>query len=110
VDDLGPLTTLHLSSLGLWGCRGITDFTPIAAMPELAFLDLENTSIRDLMPIASLSKLNILWLWHCTDVDDLAPLRSLRNLQSLFIKDVTPGIDLAPLAGNSRLTEVISPK
>ncbi|GAA4626359.1 NACHT domain-containing protein [Actinoallomurus vinaceus] len=107
VDDLRPLTRLDLTNLGLWGCRGITDFTPLAELSGLRFLDLEDTGIDDLTPLAGLVDLETFWLRHCGGVVDLTPLKGLRRLRELYIKDVAPGIDLAPLAGLRRLTVYI---
>ncbi|GAB3983935.1 NACHT domain-containing protein [Actinoallomurus acanthiterrae] len=107
VGDLRPLTRLDLTSLGLWGCRGITDFAPLAELTGLSFLDLEDTGIDDLTPLAGLVDLETIWLRHCGGVVDLTPLKGLRKLRELYIKNVAPGIDLAPLAGLRRLTVYI---
>ncbi|GAB2854195.1 NACHT domain-containing protein [Actinoallomurus bryophytorum] len=107
VDDLRPLATLRLDGLGLWGCRGIRDFSPLARLPELRFLDLEDTNIGDLSPIAEMANLETLWLRGCENVTDLAPLGGLRALKRLFIADLPPGIDLAPLEDNRRITVYI---
>ncbi|MGH3381339.1 MAG: NACHT domain-containing protein [Actinoallomurus sp.] len=103
VEDIGSLGALPLKSLSLWSCRRVTDFSPLARMRGLSFLDLEDTNIGDLTPIAEMPELETLWLRHCENVTDLAPLGVLRNLRRLFIADVAPGVDLAPLAGNRRL-------
>lgn len=108
VDNLEPLTALPLEHLGLWGCRGITDFTSLAELPGLTFLDLEDTNIGDLTPISGLSKLETLWLRCCDNVTDLAPLAPLRKLRSLYIRDISAAIDLAPLAANHQITIYIS--
>jgi hypothetical protein len=107
VGDLAPLTSLHLNRLGLWGCRGITDFAPLGQLTELTDLDLEDTNICELSPLAGLAKLETLWLRHCTDIVDLSPLAALPNLRKLYIWGVAPGVDLAPLADNRRLTVYI---
>jgi hypothetical protein len=107
VDDLSPLTGLDLTGLGLWGCRGVTDFSPLAKLPDLDFLDLEDTGIDDLGPLAGLTKLETLWLRHCVGVTDLTPLKGLSKLRALYLKDAAPGLDLAPLAGLRRLTVYI---
>jgi hypothetical protein len=107
VNDIRPLTALRLESLGLWSCRGVLDFSPLAQLPGLAFLDLEDTNIGDLSPIAGLTELRTLWLRKCENVADLAPLGALPNLRHLFITGVAPGIDLAPLVNNRRITVYI---
>lgn len=104
VDDIRPLTRLRLSWLGLWDCRGITDFAPLAELVWLKFLDLEDTRIHDLTPLGGLTELETLWLRDCADVTDLTPLGGLRKLRQLYIKGVAPGIDLAPLADLPKIT------
>jgi hypothetical protein len=74
----------------------------------LKLLDLEDTSIGDLSPLAGLADLEVLWLRKCENVTDLAALGVLPNLRQLFIADVAPGIDLAPLVNNRRITVYIS--
>jgi len=103
VTDIRPLAALPLKYLALWGCRGITDFSPLAGLTGLDFLDLEDTNIQDLSPLTALGELETLWLRRCENVDDLAPLASLGNLRWLYIAGVAPGTDLAPLAANRRL-------
>jgi NACHT domain len=107
VKDIRPLTALRLGDLRLWGCRGVVDFSPLTRLPGLKFLDLEDTNIGDLSPIAGATELETLWLRKCENVTDLAPLGALPNLRSLFIADVAPGVDLAPLADNRRITVYI---
>ena len=108
VEDIGSLGALPLKSLSLWSCRKVTDFSPLARMRGLTFLDLEDTNIGDLTPIAELPELETLWLRHCENVTDLAPLSALGNLRKLFIAHVAPGVDLAPLADSRRLTVYMS--
>jgi hypothetical protein len=107
VEDIGPLSALRLDWLSLWGCRRITDFSTLARLPELTFLDLEDTGIEDLSPIAGLTRLQTIWLRGCERVTDLAPLAALPDLRDLYISDVAPGVDLAPLANHRRLTVYI---
>jgi NACHT N-terminal Helical domain 1/NACHT domain len=108
VNNLDPLTALPLQYLGLWGCRGITDFTSLAQFPDLTFLDLEDTNISNLTPISGLSRLETLWLRRCENITDLSPLAPLQNLRSLYIRDIGPEIDLEPLAANRQMTIYIS--
>ncbi|MCO5992230.1 NACHT domain-containing protein [Actinoallomurus rhizosphaericola] len=109
VTELRPLAELDLTALGLWGCRGLTDFTPLADLRNLHFLDLEDTGIDDLGPLSGLKGLNTLWLRHCADVSDLTPLGDLRELRQVYLKGVAPGIDLAPLAGLRKVTVYVEP-
>jgi hypothetical protein len=107
VDDIRPLVELDLEVLSLWSCRGVVDFAPLGDMSALTFLDLEDTNIGDLTPLARLTKLEVLWLRNCPDVADLRPLGGLPDLRRLYIRGVAPGIDLASLAGNRRITVYI---
>jgi hypothetical protein len=108
VEDIGALGALPLQRLSLWHCRNVTDFAPLARMRGLTFLDLEDTGIGDLTPIAGIPGLQTLWLRKCENVTDLAPLGALHDLRKLFIADVAPGVDLAPLVNNPRLTVYLS--
>jgi hypothetical protein len=110
VGDIGPLANLNLRALTLWSCRSVEDLTPLIRCTELTYLDLENTGVGDLAPLAQLPELNVLYLTDCPDVDDLAPLAGLRNLSSLHIKGTRPGIDLGPLAGNRKLEIYADPE
>jgi hypothetical protein len=107
VEDIRPLTVLRLEDLGLWGCRGVADFSPLAQLPGLKSLDLEDTNIEDLSPLAGLTELETLWLRKCENVTDLAPLGALPSLRHLFITGVAPGVDLAPFVNNHRITVYI---
>jgi hypothetical protein len=107
VEDIRPLAALRLVDLRLWGCRGITDFSSLARLPGLRFLDLEDTNIGDLSPIAGATELRTLWLRECENVTDLRPLGALPGLRSLFITGVAPGVDLAPFVNNPRITVYI---
>lgn len=68
----------------------------IADLPWLTLLDLTNTQVADLTPIAPLTALQDLWL-NSTPVADLTPLARLTALQVLWLNN-TPVADLAPLA------------
>lgn len=109
VTDIEPLSALPLDGLGLWGCRNITDFAPLAHLHGLTFLDLEDTNIGDLSPLAAMTELKTLWLRNCENVTDLAPLGALRKLRELYIANIAPGVDLAPLTANRRLTVYLGP-
>jgi hypothetical protein len=108
VNDIRRLAPLGLTTLGLWGCRGITDFTPLAGMRALDFLDVEDTHIADLTPVGELSRLETLWLRGCENITDLTPLAGLPELRRLYIADIAPGVDLAPLAAHRKVTVYVS--
>lgn len=104
VTDLNPLTELPLTHLFIGGCRNITDFEPISALTGLRTLNIIGTSIENLGPLRSLTKLTHLYLRHCERITDLRPLAPLTNLRELDLEGATPGLNLSPLAANHKLT------
>ena len=74
----------------------VTDLAPLAELPKLQWLSLEDTSVTDLTPLAGLDNLRELWVEY-TPVSDLTPLAGLPNLQELHL-DYTPVRDVTPLA------------
>ena len=66
---------------------GVTDLTPLAGLSKLEKLDLDNTGVTDLTPLAGLSKLFALRL-NNTGVTDLTPLAGLSNLGWLYIRNL----------------------
>ena len=100
--DLTPLTTLALDSLELWDCE-VVDISPLGAIPQLSFLDLEDTLVEDLSSLAELGNLRILYLTGCHAVKDLSPLAQLPSLRHLYIEGLSPTVDVSPLAANRDL-------
>jgi internalin A len=96
LDRLTGLQHLQLSN------TGIQNVAPLAGLHELKTLNLWQTRVSDLSPLAGLLRLQSVDLWY-TPVSDLTPLAGLAELQSLnleFCKGVT---DVTPLAGLRRL-------
>ncbi|MCE9610537.1 MAG: hypothetical protein K8R23_10120 [Chthoniobacter sp.] len=128
--DLAPLRPLLLrldpTRLDAWQCRnvdalrGLTrlqtlnlsdsevkDLAPLASLTQLQVLGLTNsTNVADLAPLASLTQLKVLGLNGCTGVTDLAPLAGLTQLQELYLTDCRVVAELAPLASLSRLQQL----
>jgi hypothetical protein len=100
ITDLAPLRDLDLSSLDLADTR-ITDLRPLAGLTGLQSLDLGDTQVTDLTPLAGLTGLQSLNLWN-TRVKDIAPLAGLTELHSLVLWSTNVD-DLAPLVGFTRL-------
>ena len=100
IADLSPLRYSDLSSLDLNNTR-VADLAPLAALTGLKSLKLAQTKVSNLEPLAELTGLELLILWG-TAVSDLGPLRGLTALQSLDVM-LTHVSDLAPLA---RLTNL----
>ena len=92
------LTTLNLSN------SEITDISPLANLINLENLQLNNTHIRNLAPLAGLSNLhtlslrNNLWLGENLTSANLAPLANLTNLRTLDLSSNQID-DLTSLAG-----------
>ena len=90
-----PLQSLNLNN------TSVADLAPLAQLSRLQWLDLEKTSVADLAPLAQLSRLQVLILEN-TPVADLAPLANLPQLQVLILNN-TGVADLAPLANLPKL-------
>jgi internalin A len=70
-------------------------------LTKLEHLDLSNSKISDLTPLASLTKLNALEL-STNQISDLKPLTSLTKLRGLYLS-ANQVSDLKPLAGLTNL-------
>jgi len=95
-------TTLHLSAEEYRALDRIPG--DIARLTALQWLDLNQTAVSDLAPLASLTALQRLWL-NQTAVSDLTPLASLTALEWLSL-DQTAVSDLAPLASLTALLKL----
>jgi NACHT N-terminal Helical domain 1/NACHT domain len=109
VNSLAAVSPLRLLHLSVWGCPKVSDLNPLRDQAELASLDLEETSVSDLEPLADLQLLETLWLRGCTGVTSVAPLGKLPRLRTLHIEGIAPGVDLAPLAANHKIAVHINP-
>jgi hypothetical protein len=74
----------------------VSDVSPLAALKSLEYLSLDNTQVSDLSPLAELENLRELH-FRRTAVSDLSPLAKLGNLILLVLSD-TQVNDLSPLA------------
>ena len=79
----------------------ITDLTPLAPLTGLERLDLVNTPVTNITPLQALTGLTTLFL-SGTQVTDIAPLQALTGLTGLFltetqVTDITPLGDLLAL-------------
>lgn len=102
--QMGDLTALHL-----WGCRWVADLEALTQLTSLQHIDIDDTSVADLTPLAELSRLQSLYIGNTDHVLDLTPLGNLPELVDLWIMDPAPGIDLTPLRGK-RMTVHLSRK
>lgn len=92
--EIGKLTGLQ--SLDLRNTQ-ITDLAPLAGLTGLRRLNLFNTRITDLASLAGLTGLQVLDL-RFSFISDVAPLAGLTGLQRLGL-DYSQITDLTPLAG-----------
>ena len=74
----------------------------IATLAKLTHLDLDNTQVSDLTPLAGMVGMTTLWLRN-TQVSDLIPLAGMVGMTRLYL-DNTQVSDLTPLAGMARMT------
>ncbi|MEM6466076.1 MAG: leucine-rich repeat domain-containing protein [Pseudomonadota bacterium] len=96
IGQLERLENLDLSN------TQIADLTPIAGLSGLTRLDLHNSQVADLAPIAGLSALTRLYLDN-TQVADLISISELTALKSLYLNN-TQVSDLTPISGLLNLT------
>ena len=75
------LTSLPFPNLDLRNTP-VSDVAPLAALTGLQNLDLRNTPVSDVAPLAALTVLQVLDLRN-TQVSDVAPLAALTGLQHL---------------------------
>jgi Leucine-rich repeat (LRR) protein len=94
------LTELDLTNLDL-GETAVTDLSPLAGLTHLTELRLYKPGVGDLSPLAGLTNLTNLDLGE-TAVTDLGPLAGLTNLTNLDLRK-TDVCDLGPLAGLTNL-------
>jgi hypothetical protein len=77
-----PLQYLWLDRDSTTGSREPLDLTPLAGLPNLVFLSLENTPVVSLAPLAGLSTLRRLFLGNC-GISDAPPLHDSSALSPL---------------------------
>jgi Leucine-rich repeat (LRR) protein len=97
---------MPLTSLNLFGCRQLSDLSPLAEMP-LTSLDVGGTQVADLSPLRGMKPTTL----NCyqTQVSDLSPLAGM-PLTSLNLLECPNLHDLAPLA-RMNLSEIsLTPK
>ena len=96
-------TAGKLVALSLCNCK-ISVLTPIAALPQLTWLDLSYNHITDISPLANLKLLTRLDL-TANKISYVTPLTALTLLTNLNLNN-NQIIDVAPLAASMRLTRL----
>ena len=102
---LGTLT--NLTSLHLYGCGNISDFSPLSNLTNLTSLYLfACDNISNLTPLSNLTNLTSLYLGACDNISDLTPLSNLTNLTSLRLDSCDNISDLTQLSNLTNLTSL----
>ena len=83
------------------GPKWLRELVGVDYFAAIDFVDLSNTTVRDISPLASLPGLRNARL-NDTNVDDLSPLKDLTGLQVLAVSN-TRVVDLSPLTSLSDL-------
>ena len=91
----------NLQQLDLGNNRQLRDIRPLANLTKLSWLSFSGTKVQDLSPIVNLNNLKTLYFW-VTPVSNLKPLESLKGLVDIDasgckISDVTPLASLTQL-------------
>ena len=101
VSDLSPLSSLiHLNSLQIWGCRGITDISFVSSLKELQNFQVSGNYVSDISPLAELPEIQYLNL-DKNVIQDISPLLGLTKLKKLIlsenlIEDYSPLSEIYP--------------
>ncbi|MEM7723302.1 MAG: leucine-rich repeat domain-containing protein [Pseudomonadota bacterium] len=90
IGELSELISVDLDN------TKVADLSPIAQLTNLQRLSLRDTKVTDITPVAQLTNLQVLNL-NDTQVADITPVARLANLQELYLND-TQVADLTPLA------------
>lgn len=96
IAELTELRVLDLSN------TQVSDIAPLATLTQLTRLLLDNTQVSDIASLATLTQLTALSLGN-TQVSDIAPLAALTRLTVLSLNN-TQVSDIAPLAALTQLT------
>jgi antitoxin component YwqK of YwqJK toxin-antitoxin module len=105
-DEFAKIRKAKESEAGVLNLHShfIRDITPLAGLTKLTNLNLSGGQITDLSPLKGLTNLDRLNLWG-DQITDLSPLSGLTNLDRLYLRgdQIT---DLTPLAGLTKLTNL----
>lgn len=82
----------------------VADLRPIAMMTTLSGLQLGNSQVADLRPVAGLTRLTNLELYN-TRIVDITPILGMTDLTELDIGN-TQVVDISPVQGLSKLTHL----
>lgn len=126
VTDLSPLASINsLIELNISSCDSITDLSPLANIRTLEILDISNTQITDLSPLAKtpikklimyrcivsdlspLANTNLVELniGRCTRITDLTPLENITTLKKLYTFECNPDLNTSRLEENGVIVD-----
>lgn len=95
ITDMSNFVYLkNLTHLYMYNNRDLTNIKGVEGMDSLIYLDIQDSRVSDLTPIANLIKLEVLDI-QSTPVSNLTPLTNLLNLQKISlvstnVSDVSP--------------------
>jgi len=105
ITDISPVAGLtNLMHLEMNYAPELVDIAPLAGLTRLKVLDLKNTQVQDLGPLAKLSGLEWLYLSNNKRVNDISPLKDLTNLRILSLDSCKGVSDITPLSKLTKLT------
>lgn len=120
VSDVGNISILKGSSLGIKSLEGlqhctmlaslvlpgndIADLSPLANLKMLQKIDVSDNRVQDLSPLAGLERLQYLNA-EGNEIDSVKPLRKLESLTSLYMSGNRVA-DLTPIFGLSKLWSI----
>lgn len=115
VEDIGILSSFtELRALDFDNCGGLKDFSPIAKLPYLMFLELANVKMSDLSFLKNLTKIEVLVMDTVVGMMTEANLSNLDNLtkmkflcmKNMTLRDLShfrnmKGLTFLDVSGNS---------
>lgn len=96
-DDFLKVTKLDLNE------TGVKDLAPLAGLPNLTILLLFKNGINDISPLTGLVHLETLDL-RINNITDISPLSKMTKLTGLFLSN-NQIEDISPLAGMDKITD-----
>jgi len=97
LSRLETITQLEIATGRIGNNAYVDSLNGIEHLTHLTRLGLLNNQIRNLTPLSSLSRLQVLYFYGGR-VEDLAPLSSLTSLRALSFVDAAVGNNLSPLS------------
>ena len=91
----------YIDGEGRVNSNTVSDFSPLAGLTELVYLNLSYTAITDISPLSGLTQLNTLDLFY-TAISNISPLAGLTQLAYLDLS-YTAITDISPLSGLTQL-------